>query len=66
MDQFIKRLCDFGHERRLRQVLLGNAVRIGEDQVPELWGSYTHCVRVLDLERHARPVRHPDTRSSTP
>ena len=50
MDQFVRRLCDFGHERRMRQVLLGNAVRIGEDQVPQLWGSYTHCVRVLDLE----------------
>jgi Zn-dependent protease with chaperone function len=50
MDAFIKRLCDFGQERRLRQVLLGNAVRIGEDQVPQLWGSYTHCARVLDLE----------------
>ena len=50
MDAFIKRLCDFGHERRLRQVLLGNAVRIGDDQVPALWSSYTHCVRVLDLE----------------
>src|ERR1700688_2517303 len=51
MDQFVKRLCDFGHERRFRQVLLGNAVRIGEDQVPDLWDSYTHCARVLDLDR---------------
>jgi hypothetical protein len=50
MDQLIRRLCDFGHERRLRQVLLGNAVRIGEDQLADLWGSYTHCARVLDLE----------------
>jgi hypothetical protein len=37
MDQLIKRLCDFGHERRLRQVLLGNAVRIGDDQLVDLW-----------------------------
>ena len=50
MDALIRRLCDFGHERRLRQVLLGNAVRIGEDQVPHLWSSYTHCAHVLDLE----------------
>ena len=50
MDQFVRRLCDFGHERRFRQVLLGNAVRIGEDQVPDLWASYRHCVWVLDLE----------------
>ena len=26
MDQLVRRLCDFGHERRFRQVLLGNAV----------------------------------------
>jgi Zn-dependent protease with chaperone function len=51
MDQFVKRLCDFGHERRLRQVLLGNAVRVGDDQVPVLWDSYRDCVRILDLER---------------
>jgi len=50
MDQLIKRLCDFGHERRLRQVLLGNAVRIGDDQLPDLWASYRHCADVLDLD----------------
>src|ERR1700681_2010380 len=51
MDQLVRRLCDFGHERRFRQVLLGNAVHIGADQVPDLWGSYTNCVWILDLER---------------
>jgi len=50
MDQLIRRLCDFGHERRLRQVLLGNAVRIGDDQLAELFASYRHCADVLDLE----------------
>ena len=51
MDQLVRRLCDFGHERRFRQVLLGNAVHIGGDQVPDLWDSYTNCAWVLDLER---------------
>jgi len=50
MDQLIKRLCDFGHERRLRQVLLGNAVRIGDDQLADLWTSYRHCADLLDLD----------------
>ncbi len=50
MDQVVKRLCDLGHERRLRQLLLGNAVRIGDDQVPALWDSYLACTRVLDIE----------------
>jgi Zn-dependent protease with chaperone function len=50
MDQLIKRLCDYGHERRLRQVLLGNAVRIGDDQLGRLWASYRSCAVSLDLE----------------
>jgi hypothetical protein len=50
MDQVVKRLCDFGHERRLRQVLLGNAVRVGDDQLHDLWDGYQFCVRVLDVE----------------
>src|SRR3984893_2465525 len=50
MDQLVRRLCDFGHERRFRQVLLGNAVHIGGDQVPDLWDGYTNCVWVLDIE----------------
>ncbi|HLI72443.1 MAG TPA: hypothetical protein VKU86_01095, partial [Acidimicrobiales bacterium] len=50
MDQVVKRLCDLGHERRLRQLLLGNAVRIGDDQVPALWEGYLACVRVFDIE----------------
>ena len=51
MDQVVKRLCDLGHERRLRQMLVGNAVRVGDDQVPQLWESYRACVQVLDIER---------------
>ena len=50
MDQVVKRLCDFGHERQFRQVLLGNAVRVGEDQLPDLWNGYRACVLVLDLD----------------
>jgi Zn-dependent protease with chaperone function len=50
MDQVVKRLCDLGHERRLRQVLLGNAVRAGDDQLTDLWDNYRACVRVLDLD----------------
>lgn len=51
MDQVVKRLCDFGHERRFRQELVGNAVRVGEDQLPELWSGYRACIVVLDIDR---------------
>ena len=49
MDKVIKRLTDMAHERRLHQVLVGNAVRISEQQVPWLWESYARCGHTLDL-----------------
>lgn len=50
MDRVVKRLTDLAHERRLRQVLVGNAVRISDRQVPALWSSYTAAASALDLE----------------
>jgi hypothetical protein len=50
LDKVIKRLTDLGHERRLRQMFMGNAVRLGSDQVPEVWASYVQCASILDLE----------------
>lgn len=50
MDKVLKRLTDVAHERRLRQILVGNAVRIGEAQVPELWTSFERAGWSLDLE----------------
>jgi Zn-dependent protease with chaperone function len=50
MDKVIKRLTDVAHERRLHQVLVGNAVRIGEHQVPELWASYAKAANSLDVD----------------
>jgi Zn-dependent protease with chaperone function len=50
LDTVIKRLTDVGHERRLRQMVMGNAVRLGERQVPEVWRSYVQCTTTLDLE----------------
>ncbi len=49
LDKVIKRLTDLGHERRLRQIVMGNAVRIGEHQVPDLWVDYVQCASILDL-----------------
>lgn len=49
LDRVIKRLTDLGHERRLRQVILGNAIRLGGDQVPEVWSHYVRCASILDL-----------------
>ena len=49
LDKVIKRLTDLGHERRLRQIVMGNAVRIGDEQMPQLWADYVRCGSVLDL-----------------
>jgi Zn-dependent protease with chaperone function len=50
MDTVLKRLIDLGHERRLRQMLVGNAVRIGDNQVPGLWASHNRAAATLDVE----------------
>ncbi len=50
LDTVVKRLTDLGHERRTRQIIVGNAVRIGEQQVPQVWAQYVQCVSILDLD----------------
>ena len=51
LDTVVKRLTDLGHERRTRQIVIGNAVRIGVQQVPQVWAQYVDCVSILDLNR---------------
>src|SRR5579871_90298 len=51
MDKVIKRLTDVALERRLNQILVGNAVRIGEHQVPKLHATFNGCAEALDLSR---------------
>jgi hypothetical protein len=50
LDKVIKRLSDLGHERRLRQMVMGNAVHLGTDQVPDVWTRYVQCTSILDLD----------------
>jgi Zn-dependent protease with chaperone function len=50
MDRLLKRLSELGLERRHRQVLLGNAVRLGPDQVTEVWDLHTRAAATLDLD----------------
>jgi hypothetical protein len=49
LDKVIKRLTDLGHERRLRQIVMGNAVRLGSMQMPDVWDTYIRSGSVLDL-----------------
>jgi hypothetical protein len=47
LDKVVKRLTDLGHERRTRQIIMGNAVRLSERQVPDVWARYVQCVSIL-------------------
>jgi Zn-dependent protease with chaperone function len=49
MDKVLKRLVDISLERRLRQILVGNAVQISDKQVPQLWSRYCWAASVLDI-----------------
>ena len=49
LDTVVRKLVEWGYERALRQSFLGNSVRVGETQLPELWASHTAVCRVLDL-----------------
>jgi Zn-dependent protease with chaperone function len=51
LDKVLKRLMDIQHERRLRQLLIGNAVEISGKQLPELWARHCRAASVLDLDR---------------
>jgi hypothetical protein len=50
MDKVIKRLTDLSHERKFRQILVGNSVRVGPTQIPALWTDYLNCGHVLDID----------------
>jgi Zn-dependent protease with chaperone function len=54
LDRVVKLLTEHGYERRLRQLLLGNGVRLGDDQLPAVWALQRGCAHVLDVERCPR------------
>src|SRR5689334_12714144 len=49
MDVVIRRLIEFGYERAYTQMYLGNSVKIGPDQLPQLWGQYLEVLDILDM-----------------
>jgi Zn-dependent protease with chaperone function len=51
LDTVVKKLTEWTYERRLRQLLLGQAVRLGEDQMPTAWALQRQCANTLDVER---------------
>ena len=51
LDAVVRRLIEFGYERALRQVLLGNAVKVGPDQLPRTCAAYKRAAHALDSTR---------------
>jgi Zn-dependent protease with chaperone function len=49
LDTVVRKLIEWGYERALRQSFLGNAVRVGDTQLPELWASHASICRILDM-----------------
>jgi Zn-dependent protease with chaperone function len=49
LDTVVRKLIEWRYERALRQFYLGNSVKVGEHQLPELWASHTGVCRILDM-----------------
>ena len=45
LDSVVKRLVEFQYERALRQLYLGNAVKLGPRQLPHVTGSTSRSTR---------------------
>ena len=49
LDQVVRKLIEFGYERALRQAYLGASVKIGPDQLPDVWRTYEQVLATLDM-----------------
>lgn len=49
LDQVVRKLIELGYERALRAVSLGSAVRLGQEQLPQIWVLHRQVFNSLDL-----------------
>ena len=50
LDTVIRKVIEYGYERALRQAYLGSSVRLGENQLPDVWAAHARAYATLDLE----------------
>jgi len=50
LDKVIRKLIELGYERALRQYYLGSSVRLGDDQLADVWGAHRRAYATLDIE----------------
>jgi Zn-dependent protease with chaperone function len=53
LDRVVRKLIELGYERALRQSYLGSAVRLGEDQLGDVWRE--HAIAYATLDMHEVP-----------
>jgi Zn-dependent protease with chaperone function len=49
LDTVVRKLIELGYERALRQYYLGSSVRLGEDQLSDVWHAHARAYATLDL-----------------
>jgi Zn-dependent protease with chaperone function len=49
LDVVVRKLIEYGYERALRQILLSGSIKLGPDQVPEVWAMHRAACARLDL-----------------
>ncbi|HEY4280413.1 MAG TPA: M48 family metallopeptidase [Conexibacter sp.] len=49
LDRVVRKLIELGYERALRQASLGSSVRIGEQQLQEVWRDHVFAYSTLDM-----------------
>ncbi len=49
LDQVVRKLIEFGYERALRSAYLGSSVKLGPDQLPDVWRVYEQVLATLDM-----------------
>ena len=51
LDTVVRKLIEWQYERALRQLYLGNSLKVGEHQLSDLWAAHTGVCRVLEIGR---------------
>jgi Zn-dependent protease with chaperone function len=49
IDAVVRRLIEYSYERAYRQGLLAAAVKLGPDQLPDVWATYEDVIATLDM-----------------
>ncbi len=49
LDTVVRKLIEWQYERAVRQLYLGNSIKVSERQLPDLWSAHEGVSRILDM-----------------